>query len=179
MMGVGLDGILGFPFLLLPIVPLFVLGIGALIYFATQPRGFRPLFDIEFRDFLTARIIRWLYALGLLVIVLVSAAFILVAPYSIFGVLEKILVFFGAIIFASIVALASAVVWRVWCEWLIVFFRIAEDTTFLAGTKGAARDDTEVRIKPVEEFCPACGAKHLSGNRFCLQCGQALISRRG
>lgn len=86
-----------------------------------SPRGFlEALFDFSFSEFITTRIIRWLYALmmivwGLLVIVMVMGEFTKGLGTGLLSLMLSPLIF-----------LLGVIISRIYLELVIVIFRIAE-----------------------------------------------------
>ena len=81
------------------------------------------LFDMSFSEFVTPRVIKLLFGLGILfsglwVILLLGAGFSQGAGPGLLALILSPLVFFLAVLGA-----------RVWCEMVIVGFRIADNTT--------------------------------------------------
>lgn len=99
-----------------------------------QATGFlAALFDFSFSSFITAKLIRVLYALGLLMAG-VSTLFVLATSFTqgfMFGVVMLIL--------APLVFLFLAMYMRVMLEVLMVLFRIAEDVRSIANSRAAAQ----------------------------------------
>ena len=89
---------------------------------ADQRNFFAALFDFSFTSFITTKIIKVLYALIMIMIVLSALLFTVSAfrTNATFGLLTLVI---GDPLFV-IIALA---LWRLYFEFYIVFFRIAED----------------------------------------------------
>lgn len=84
------------------------------------------LFDLSFTEFVTTRIIKFLFIIGVVFAAIGTIAFI-VGGFSA-GVGKGVLfLILSPIIFILWVLLA-----RIWCEIIIVVFRIAENTSRLA-----------------------------------------------
>ena len=81
---------------------------------------FRALFDFSFSEFVTTRLIRLLYALGVIVAVVISVITIIA------GFNESPGAGVFALFFAPIVFLLVVIVARIYLEIVIVIFRIAE-----------------------------------------------------
>ena len=85
------------------------------------------LFDLSFSEFVTTRVIKVLFVVGIV--------------FSALGALAMIGAGFAAgagrgilmLVLSPLVFLLYALVVRVWCELIIVVFRIAENTSRLAG----------------------------------------------
>ena len=94
------------------------------------------LLDFSFSEFVTTKIIKVLYILwlALAVIVGISILFNGFASRSFFG-------FMGGLVFAPIATLLIAIYGRVALELVIVVFRIAENTSKLAGTDTSSRSE--------------------------------------
>jgi hypothetical protein len=87
---------------------------------------FASLFDFSFTQFITTKIIKFLYLLGMLVAGL-FALFVIVSAFStsaLWGVVGLIL--------SPLVFLLYVILVRVWLEIVIVIFRIAEHTGEIA-----------------------------------------------
>jgi len=80
------------------------------------------LFDLSFREFLTTRIIKILFVIGIVFSAL--GAFVLIVSAFASSLGAGIV----ALIFAPIIFLLYVVFARIYCELLIVAFRIAENT---------------------------------------------------
>ena len=92
------------------------------------------IFDFSFTDFITIRIIKFLFILGIILAAL-GTLLLIVTGFSKgigVGILSLIL---SPLIFLIYVLLA-----RIWCEMIIVVFRIAENTGRLVerGNQGTA-----------------------------------------
>lgn len=92
-----------------------------------DPRGFiTSLFDLSFSDFITTKIVKFLYILGIIIAAIVS----LTAIVSGFGL--------GAgrgiitLILSPVIFLLMVIFYRIWLEMIIVIFRIAEHTSEIA-----------------------------------------------
>lgn len=83
------------------------------------------LFDLSFSEFITTRIIKVLFIVGIAVAAL-GALGILISGFAI-GLTHGILM----LIVSPIVFLLYVLLVRVWCEIIIVMFRIAENTSRL------------------------------------------------
>ena len=89
-----------------------------------QARSFlASLFDFSFSHFITLKLIRWLYALGVLLGVLIALAAIVTA----FNVNSNLGVL--AVLLSPVVFLLNAVYMRVVFEVVAIFFRIEENTS--------------------------------------------------
>lgn len=88
---------------------------------------FRALFDFSFSQFVTTRLIRFLYAIGVLFAVVgaVSAIFA--------GFNESAGAGFAALIFSPLIFLLVVIVVRIYLEIVIVVFRIAEYLRDMSG----------------------------------------------
>ena len=90
---------------------------------------FRALFDFSFTEFVTTRLIRLLYAIGVLVAAAIAIAAILR------GLNEGAGAAVIALIFAPLIFLLVVILARVWLEIIIVVFRIAEYLRDMAGER--------------------------------------------
>ena len=89
-----------------------------------EPKGFiTVLFDLSFTEFITTRIIKVLYILGIFFSGLGSLAVLVggVTSGSVVGAL-------GALIITPVIFVLYVLMVRVWLELIIVIFRIAENT---------------------------------------------------
>jgi len=75
---------------------------------------------LTFDKFITPVIIQILFWLGLAGIVILSLIFIAAGANSPFGG-------GGAVLIGLIYLLLGPIFWRVWCEWMLVMFRIHEE----------------------------------------------------
>ena len=89
----------------------------------------RALFDFSFSQFVTAQLVRLLYAIG----VLVAAVFAIGAVLRGFG--EGVGTGIVALIVAPLIFLVVVIIARVWLELIIVVFRIAEYLRDMAGER--------------------------------------------
>lgn len=90
-----------------------------------QDKGLGMLFDLSFSEFVTTRIIKFLFILG----IISAAIWALVAVVGGFreGVGKGLL----WLVLSPVIFLFLVFVSRVWCELIIVVFRIAENTSRL------------------------------------------------
>jgi hypothetical protein len=107
-----------------------------------QPKGFfGSLFDLSFENFVATKLVKVLFVLGIIVAALyaigivvmllsagISASAIRGGPGSVVVVGAVI----GALILAPLVFFLMVLGSRIWCEVLIVMFRIAEHTGEIA-----------------------------------------------
>jgi len=92
--------------------------------------GFLPaLFDFSFSQFVTTRLVRLLYAIGVLIAV-VAALGAIVRGFN-----EGAGAGLVALIVAPLVFLLVVIIARVWLEIIIVVFRIAEYLRDMAGER--------------------------------------------
>ena len=87
------------------------------------------LFDFSFKEFVTTKIIKVIYAIGIL-IAAIGAIVFMVSGFKSSALLGIIFLILSPIIF-----IIYAIIIRVWLEVVIVMFRIAEDVSKIAGTK--------------------------------------------
>ncbi len=87
------------------------------------------MFDFSFSQFVTAQLVRLLYAIG----VLVAAVFAIGAVLRGFG--EGVGTGIVALIVAPLIFLVVVIIARVWLELIIVVFRIAEYLRDMAGER--------------------------------------------
>ena len=83
------------------------------------------LFDLSFTEFVTTRIIQLLFVIGVVFSVIWTLVFI-VGCFKANAVLGILFLILSPIVFLLLVLFA-----RVWCEMIIVIFRIAENTSRL------------------------------------------------
>jgi hypothetical protein len=93
---------------------------------------FAALFDFSFSEFITTKIIKILYGIAL-VIAGIATLFMIIAAFS-GGTFGRANVGLGllVLVFSPIVFLVYAILLRVWLEFIIVIFRIAENTGEIA-----------------------------------------------
>ncbi len=89
----------------------------------------RALFDFSFSQFITTRLIRLLYAIGVLIAVVVTVGAI------VRGFNEGAGTGIVSLIVAPLVFLLVVIIARVWLEIIIVVFRIAEYLRDMAGER--------------------------------------------
>ena len=157
---------------ILSLLALFVLpGIGLMAYVALSPRARECLMDMSFTHFLTTRIISFLYGLTLMVAVILGIRMVWTAFEVSVGLGFGALIV-GAPIFVFVVAVAA----RLWLEFLVVVFRIAENTGRIPapGSSPGRSGERAVTAPPAPPaYCLQCGARRESGGGFCVQCGHA------
>lgn len=93
----------------------------------SENKGFYgSLFDLSFTEFITTRIVKFLYVIAIIISALIAIAFIGIgfSRGSAVGVIALLL---SPIIFTFYLLMA-----RVWLELVIVIFRIAENTGRMA-----------------------------------------------
>lgn len=94
---------------------------------------FGVLFDFSFGEFLTVRIIKFLYILG----IVFSGIYALIILVTLVGSAGVGGLFLGLVL-APVVFCVGVLMTRVWLEVLIVMFRIAENTSILVEQGKAA-----------------------------------------
>lgn len=90
---------------------------------------FNTLFDFPFTEFITIKIVKVLYGIGILIAGVAAIGFIISAFESaaIWGIL--------ALLVSPIIFIIYTVLFRVWLEVVIVLFRISENVNDLAKSK--------------------------------------------
>ena len=90
---------------------------------------FDTLFDFSFTEFITTKIVKVLYGIGILIAGVAAIAFIISAfeAAAIWGIL--------ALLVSPIVFLIYTILFRVWLEVVIVLFRISENVGDIAKSK--------------------------------------------
>ncbi len=92
----------------------------------TEKKGFLgSLFDLSFTEFITTRIIKFLYIVGIIIAAITAIAIII----SGFG--QGFVVGIISLILSPIIFLLYVLIFRIWLELIIVIFRIAENTGHL------------------------------------------------
>ena len=91
---------------------------------------FASLFDFSFTEFITTKLIKFLYGLGMLLGGLMALALIIA------GFTQKAIVGILFLILSPLVFLLYVIAARVWLELIIVVFRIAEHTAEIAKQRG-------------------------------------------
>ena len=88
---------------------------------------FTQLFDFSFTEFVTTKIIKFIYILGLILTGLATIAIIISAfsQSSVIGIVS--------LIFSPLIFLIYVIILRVWLEIIIVIFRISENIEILKG----------------------------------------------
>lgn len=98
-----------------------------------ESRGFLgTLLDTSFSSFITAKFIRVLYVLVLLLSVIMAFAYLVGFTAALSGFMNGFIAFVFAIPIAAICAALWVVFMRIWLEIVIVIFRMAENMQFLA-----------------------------------------------
>ena len=92
------------------------------------------IFDLSFTEFITIRIIKFLFILGI-ILAAIGTLLLIVTGFS-NGIVAGIL----SLILSPLIFLVYVLVARIWCEMIIVIFRIAENTGRLVdrGSQGTA-----------------------------------------
>lgn len=90
---------------------------------------FNTLFDFSFSEFVTIKIIKVIYGIGIL-IAAIAALLIIINGFS-----SSFFVGILAIIFSPIVFIIYTILVRVWLEVVIVLFRISEDVKTIANSE--------------------------------------------
>lgn len=88
---------------------------------------FTQLFDFSFTEFITTKIIKFIYILGMIVTGLATIG-IIISGFS-----QSVVIGIVALIFSPLIFLIYVIVLRVWLEIIIVIFRISENTELLKG----------------------------------------------
>ena len=97
-------------------------------------KGFlASLLDLSFSEFITIRIVRFLYVLAMIA----AAVFTLGCVISVF-VSGETLLGFVALLFSPVIFFLMLTLFRVYMELLIVIFKVAENTTRLVELKQSA-----------------------------------------
>ncbi len=84
---------------------------------------FASLFDFEFSELVTPRIIRVVFIIGLVFVALSSLTWVLTMPHSRGGGAIAV----GGLIFSAIFFFVGTIALRIWLEVIMVVFRIADD----------------------------------------------------
>ena len=80
------------------------------------------LFDLSFTEFVTTRVIKLLFVIGI-VFATIGALFVLISGFT-----QGFFAGIVGLILSPIVFLLYVLGARIWCEMIIVIFRIAENT---------------------------------------------------
>lgn len=97
---------------------------------AIETKGFfASLFDFSFSEFITSKIIKFLYILSIIVIVLLALAVIIICFKKSKGT------GIAALVFSPLIFLLFVILDRIWLEMMIVIFRIAEHVRDIAQQK--------------------------------------------
>ncbi|MBN1403676.1 MAG: DUF4282 domain-containing protein [Opitutales bacterium] len=95
-----------------------------------DPKGFlTALFDLSFKNFITTKLVKFIYILEL-VFIAIGALGSLIGGFA-QGITSGLL----SLILVPIFTLLAVMFARVWCEMLIVIFRICEDVSKIARSK--------------------------------------------
>ncbi len=92
-----------------------------------EKSGFSMLFDLSFSEFITTRVIKVLFVI---MIVLSALGTIAIVVSAFMGALWTGVI---ALLFSPVIFLLYVLFARIWCEMIIVLFRIAENTSRLGG----------------------------------------------
>jgi len=104
-----------------------------------EKRFIEILFDWSFSEFVTIRIIKFLYILGI-VAAGIGALFVFAGSAS-----QGFGGFVGGLVIAPIVFCLGVLGARIWLEMLIVMFRIAENTSLLVQQRNSGATDGVAR----------------------------------
>ena len=97
-----------------------------------EPKGFiGMLFDLSFSEFVTTKVIKVLFVIGVVLAGLYALGFILAGFGSSVGLGIVMLVL------SPVVFILGALWARIMCELIMVIFRIAENTTKMAERSGS------------------------------------------
>lgn len=105
---------------------------------AVESGFIKRLFDLSFKEFITIKIIKVLYILA----IIGAGIWALVVLFGGFAG-RSFGSFLGGLVLAPVVFLLSVTFSRIWLETLIVLFRIAENTSRMAGSSTATTPKTE------------------------------------
>jgi hypothetical protein len=101
----------------------------------TPRRFFSSLYDLSFHTFITPKIIQIVYVLCLIIVGLISFGFLLSGFQSSYGLFgssgPSFLSIVGHIIVAPLIFIAGSIGVRLYLEFVIAVFRIAENTESL------------------------------------------------
>lgn len=100
--------------------------------------AFGAIFDLSFSEFVTTRVIKVLYVIGIFISALIALA-VLIGGLS-EGVVAGIL----GLILAPIIFMLYVLLARIWCEMIIVIFRIAENTSKIANNTGSLSEQLKL-----------------------------------
>jgi len=96
----------------------------------SQPSGcLTALLDLSFTQYVTTKILKWLYVLLLALVVIGGVVGVLAGLVTMFR--DSFLAGLATILLSAISVLIYAVLARVWIELIMVIFRIAENTSEL------------------------------------------------
>ena len=87
------------------------------------------IFDLSFKHFVTLRVVRWLFVLGIVAITVAAAVTVGTAFEPKYSATHPVVI----IVLAPIVWLILVIALRVTLETMVVLFRIAENTSDMAG----------------------------------------------
>jgi len=99
-----------------------------------QKGFFASLFDVEFSELITPRIIRVVFMIGLAFTGLASLMWTLTMPPLAGGAILL------GLIFSALLFLAGAICLRIWLEVIMVVFRIADDLRAVRASGQAPRE---------------------------------------
>ena len=105
--------------------------------------GLGALLDLSFRTFITISIIRIIYILGL---VGIGLFWLITMVSALMAMGDEPLAALFTMLIATFIGLISIILWRVYLEIVVVFFRIAENTSIMAGRTNG---DEALRAFPV------------------------------
>ncbi|HCC33708.1 MAG TPA: hypothetical protein DEQ28_07425 [Clostridiales bacterium] len=107
---------------------------GEVGYMPAQKGFFASLFDVEFSELITPRIIRVVFMIGLAFTGLASLMWTLTMPPLAGGAILL------GLIFSALLFLAGAICLRIWLEVIMVVFRIADDLRAVRASGQAPRE---------------------------------------
>lgn len=100
-----------------------------------EPKSFvSSLLDLSFSSFVTTRIISLIYVLALIGVVIAAIAMV------IGGLTQGVGAALGGLLGGALTLVLGTIGCRVYCELIIVLFKIAENTGRMAGTHEPAPD---------------------------------------
>lgn len=100
--------------------------------------SFGMIFDLSFTEFVTTHVIKVLFVIGVIFAGLSSLG-IIIAGFA-DGAASGIF----ALLLAPIVFMIYVLLIRIWCELIVVIFRIAENTSKIADNTGSLTDQLKL-----------------------------------
>lgn len=131
---------------------------------------------MNFKIMITPSIIKVIFILGVIGIFIFSFVFVLTGVFK--GKLSGVEDLFAFLLFVLIIATSASIIWRIFCEMLILFFSIHETLVSMEKSLHGVSTTGGSTLFPEEgkspNVCPICGATIPPNSSFCPNCGYKI-----